>query len=72
MTPTLDTVIARVAALRPEDQNRIAQWLLDELKDEDRRTEQFPRSQDALGRFADEAGSEREVGRATQLDPYKL
>ena len=72
MTRSLDTVIAKVVALPPEEQDRIAQWLLDELKDEDRWTEQFADSRDSLSRLADEARSEREAGKATQLDPDKL
>ncbi len=72
MTQALDTAIAKIAALPPEEQDRIAQWLLDELKDEDRWTEQFADSQDSLSRLADEARSERDAGRATQLDPDKL
>ena len=72
MTRALDTAIAKIAELPPEEQDRIAQWLLDELKDEDRWTEQFADSQDSLSRLADEARSERDAGRATQLDPDKL
>ena len=71
MTRALDTAIARIATLPPEEQDRIAQWLLDELKDEDRWTEQFENSRDSLSGLADEARSEREAGKATQLDPDK-
>ena len=72
MTRSLNTVIAKIAALPPDEQDRIAQWLLDELNDEDRWTEQFENSQDSLDRLADEARSEREAGKAAQLDPDKL
>ena len=72
MTRALDTAIAKIAELPPEEQDRIAQWLLDELKDEDRWTEQFADSQKSLSKLADEARSERDAGRATQLDPDKL
>ena len=71
MTRALDTAIARIATLPPDEQDRIAQWLLDELNDEDRWTEQFANSRDSLSRLADEARSERETGKATQLDPGK-
>ena len=72
MTRALDTAIARITTLPPDEQDRIAQWLLDELNDEDRWTEQFANSRDSLSRLADEARSERETGKATQLDPGKL
>ena len=72
MTRALDTAIARITTLPPEEQDRIAQWLLDELNDEDRWTERFENSQDSLGGLAEEARSEREAGKATRLDPDKL
>ena len=72
MTRALDTAIARIATLPPEEQDRIAQWLLEELKDDDRWTERFENSQDSLSGLAEEARSEREAGKATQLDPDKL
>ena len=72
MTRALDTVIARITTLPAEEQDRIAQWLLDELNDEDRWTERFENSQDFLSGLADEARSEREAGKATRLDPDKL
>ena len=71
MTRALDTAIARITTLPPEEQDRIAQWLLEELKDDDRWTERFENSQDSLDRLADEARSEREAGKAAQLDPDK-
>ena len=55
MTRALDTAIARITTLPPDEQDRIAQWLLDELNDEDRWTEQFANSRDSLSRLADEA-----------------
>lgn len=72
MTQTLDTAIAKLAALSPEEQDRMGRWLLDELRDDERWTQQFSASQDALGKLAAEARAERTAGRVTDLDPEKL
>ena len=67
-----DTAIEKMSALPPEEQDRIAQWLLGELQDEERWTQAFSSSQDALSRLADEARADIKAGRATQLDPDEL
>jgi hypothetical protein len=72
MTRALDAVIAKLASLPSEEQDRIAQWLLDELRDEEHWTRQFSTSQDALSKLAAEARAERAAGRATELDSGKL
>ena len=54
MTRALDTAIARITTLPPEEQDRIAQWLLEELKDDDGWTERFENSQDSLSGLAEE------------------
>jgi hypothetical protein len=72
MTRTLDDAIAKISALPPEEQDRIARWLLDELKDEERWDSQFSESQDALKELADEAREDRAAGRTTELDPDRL
>jgi len=69
MTRALDAVIAKLAALPPVEQDRIAQWLLDELRDDEQWTQQFAASRDALSKLAAEARAERSAGRATELDP---
>ncbi len=51
MTRALDAAIAKLSALPADEQDRIAQWLLDELRDEERWTRQFAGSQDALSRL---------------------
>ena len=35
MTQTLDAAIAKLATLPPDEQDRVAQWLLDELRDDE-------------------------------------
>lgn len=72
MTRALDAAIAKLATLPANEQDRIAQWLLDELRDDEHWARQFAASQDALGKLAAEARAERAAGKATELDPDKL
>ena len=72
MTRALDAAIAKLATLPAEEQDRIAQWLLDELCDDEHWARQFAASQDALGKLAAEARADRSAGRARELDPDKL
>lgn len=72
MTRALDAAIANLATLPAEEQDRIAQWLLDELRDEAHWTRRFAASQDALSKLAAEARVERAAGRTRELDPDKL
>ena len=72
MTRALDAAIAKLASLPADEQDRIAQWLLDELRDDEHWARQFAASQDALGKLAAEARADRSAGRATELDPDKL
>jgi DNA-directed RNA polymerase specialized sigma54-like protein len=72
MTRALDSAIAKLATLSADEQDRIAQWLLDELRDEEYWERQFSSSQDTLSKLAAEARAERAAGRATELDPDKL
>ena len=68
----LDVVVAKLAALPAQEQDRIAQWLLQELPDEELWDKRFSESQDTLGQLADEARRDRAAGRATELNPDKL
>jgi hypothetical protein len=72
MTQALDAAIEKLAKLPPEEQDRVARWLLDELRDDAEWTRQFSVSQDALGKLAAEARAEKAAGRAGELDPNKL
>jgi len=72
MTRALDTAIAKLATLPADEQDRIAQWLLEELRDEEHWARQFAASQSALSRLAAEARAERAAGKTTDLDPDKL
>ena len=72
MTRALDAASARLATLPPEEQDRVATWLLDELRDEEHWTRQFGASQDALSTLAAEARADRAGGRTRALDPEEL
>jgi len=72
MTRALDAAIAKLATLPVDEQDRIAQWLLDELRDEEHWARQFSASQGTLSKLATEARADRAAGRATELDPDKL
>jgi len=72
MTRTLEVAIAKLETLPTEEQDRLAQWLLDELLDEEHWMSQFAGSQDALSKLAAEARADRAAGRTTELDPDKL
>jgi hypothetical protein len=71
MTRTLDAALAKLATLAPEDQDRVARWLLDELADDEQWSRQFGTSQDALGKLAAEARDDQAAGRTTELDLEK-
>lgn len=68
----LDVAISKLASLPPEEQDRIAQWLLQELPDEELWDKRFYETQDALSKLAAEAREERAAGHATELEPDKL
>ena len=72
MTRALDAVVAKLATLSAEEQDRIAQWLLEELRDGEHWDRQFVNSHDALSKLAAEARADLAAGRATDLDPDKL
>lgn len=72
MTRALETAIAKLATLPADEQERIAQWLLDELQDDEHWARQFAGSQDALSKLAAETRADRSAGRATEFDADTL
>ena len=72
MTQALDAAIAKLAKLPPDEQDRVARWLLDELRDEEEWARRFSASQDDLKKLAAEARADRSQGRATEVDADKL
>ena len=55
MTKRLEVALAEVANLPPDDQDALADWLLEEIRSERRWAKAFGNSADALARLADEA-----------------
>ncbi|MGH9619203.1 MAG: hypothetical protein ACRD45_05755 [Bryobacteraceae bacterium] len=72
MTELLDAAVAKLSSMPPEEQDRIAEWLLQELPDEELWDKRFSESQDALGKLAAETRREHAFGNTTALDPDKL
>ena len=70
MTHALDSAIAKLATLPPEEQDRVARWLLDELRDEELWARQFGNSQDALSKLAAEARADHAAGHTTELGSF--
>lgn len=66
MTRLLEAAMQKVSRLPAEEQDRIAQLVLDELDDEARWQETFARSQDKLARLA--KGAREEIGRGDVKD----
>src|SRR5205814_4632468 len=72
MIRALDAAIAKLAALPPEEQDRVGRWLLDELADDEQWTRKFEASPDTLKKLAAEARSDRAAGRTTDDDRDRL
>ena len=72
MTSTLDAAIAKLAALSPDEQDRVGRWLLHELGDDEQWAGSFGTSQDLLSKLAAEARADRTGGRVTDVDPDRL
>ena len=67
MTQLLEKAIARLQQLSPEEQDAMAQFILDELEDEQRWDEAFAHSQDALSRLAEEVRHDIQTGKVKPL-----
>ena len=61
MTELLEKAFAEVEKLSPDQQDTFAQWILDELASERRWDKAFARSQDKLGKLADQALAEYRI-----------
>jgi hypothetical protein len=72
MTKSLEKVFARASKLPAEEQDALAVWLAEELESEERWGRLFTRSQDELGRLADEALEEHAAGKTEGLDPREI
>ena len=72
MTELLEQAFAQASKLSPQEQDRIADWLLKELASENRWDGAFAGSQDALSKLGSEALAEHRQGDTQALDPDKL
>ena len=72
MTKLLQKAFAEASKLPEPEQEALAEWLLEELASERRWAGSYGRSEEALGRLADEALTEYREGRTRELDPGKL
>ena len=69
MTSLLKEAFEKASELPPEEQDAFARLLLAELEDEAQWADAFARSQDLLGKLADEALAEFVTGDTEILDP---
>jgi hypothetical protein len=72
MTSTLEAAIAKLAALPPDEQDRVGRWLLHELTDDEQWTRKFDTSQDLLSKLAAEARADQTGSRVTDVAPDRL
>ena len=68
MTELLEKAFAEASKLSPEEQDFLAQILLDDLAAEDLWEQSFAQSQDKLAQLADEALAEYERGETKPLE----
>jgi hypothetical protein len=68
MTDLLQRAFAEVSKLPADQQDRVAQWLLDELADEEQWDRRLSETTDALSRLAREALDEHHSGATEDLD----
>ncbi len=72
MTRLLEKAIAEVSRLSEQEQDAIANWILNELTAERRWDQMFANSEDVLAQLADDALAEHREGRTQALDPDRL
>jgi hypothetical protein len=72
MTRVLEKAFTEASKLSESEQNALGEWLLSEIESEREWGRAFDRSQDLLGRLAEEALAEHRRGQTDELDPDKL
>ena len=72
MSDLLDKAVARAKQLPVDQQNALAAFIMEEIKDEKRWDEAFASSPDVLEQLAAEAEEEEGKGLAEELDPDAL
>lgn len=68
----LEKAIEKVSHLSTEEQDALAEIMLQEMESEKRWDEAFKNSQDQLAKLGEEALKELREGRTKPLDPEKL
>ena len=68
ITKQFEKVIEKVGSLPEDDQNALAEWILEELEDEKRWQKSFSESQDVLEKMAEKALKDREQGTVKPFD----
>ncbi|MGC2237211.1 MAG: hypothetical protein WA584_13685 [Pyrinomonadaceae bacterium] len=68
MTELLEKAFAKASELPQDEQDLLAQSLLDDLAAEEKWDEAFANSQDALSSLADEALAEHRAGKTRRLE----
>ena len=68
----VDQAIKELKERSPMEQNRIAKWLIEELKSENKWEKSFAESKDLLEELASEALEEDKREETTVIDPEKL
>ncbi len=72
MTQLLEKAFEKASKLPPQEQDLIAQQVLEEMDSERQWQYQLQKSQDLLGSLADEALDEHKAGKTQDLDPDTL
>jgi hypothetical protein len=72
VTKRFEKVIDKVGKLPAKEQDAIADWILEELADEQRWQKSFAESQDLLAKMADKALKDHERGKTSPLDLSEL
>ena len=72
VTKRFEKVIDKVGKLPAEEQDALADWILEELADEKRWQKSFAASQDLLESMADKALQEHKEGKTRPLDLSEL
>lgn len=72
MTKLLEQAFAEANKLPQDEQDALANFLLEELASERRWTRAFDDSQDLLSQLADDALAEHHAGKTQELDPELL
>ncbi len=72
LTGSLERAIAEASRLSEEEQDALADWIIQEIASEKRWEKVFSNSSDELARLAEEALEEHHRGETNPLDPEQL